>query len=342
MGACQTKLMRRPLQMRNDQLRAAIDALSLSQPYDNARPIRIPARCDQQPLLAALIEMFPHVGCEQWMAWFQNGDIRDGDQPAAVDTIVRAGKQLWHRFPDWIDPAVNTDITVLWEDASIIVVDKPAPLPVHPCGRYNRNTLTSLLGMVYAAEDLRLVHRLDANTSGVILFARSAAVATSLRYQFERQSIEKRYLVACHGSPASDRFYCAQPISKRPGAGGVRTIDPNGLPAVTEFEVLQRCGETTSWLTARPRTGRTNQIRIHLWGLGMPVCGDPAYLPGQRIGRQQTLSISDPPMGLHAAELGFHHPCTNRPVVARSCLPANWTLGSGTSPQGQNPVSTDC
>ena len=96
----------------------------------------------------------------------------------------------------------------------------------------------------------------------------------------------------------------------------------SGQRARTEFRVRQRNADGTALLEARPLTGRTNQIRVHLWHLGFPVCGDAAYLPGGKIGRTQTLAVADPPLCLHAWRVRFVHPLTNEPVEFTAPLPA--------------------
>ncbi len=242
------------------------------------------------------------------------GHILRGETPVVMQTPVRGGQQFRHLFPDWIEPDVDSNMEVLWEDRWIIAVHKPAPLPVHPSGRFNRNTLTSLLQTVYQPCDLRVVHRLDANTTGVLLFARTAKVATELRERFAAGQIQKRYWVACNGIPEQESFSCDQPIAKERGRGGSRSIDPAGLSAKTDFVVLRQLENETAILEARPQTGRTHQIRIHLWALGLPVKGDPAYLKDRQIMATQTLLPTDPPMCLHAAGLQFMHPATEERI----------------------------
>ncbi len=228
-----------------------------------------------------------------------------------MDQIVRGGEQYQHRFPETVEPDVDARVRILWEDDALVVVNKPAPLPVHPCGRFNRNTLTSFLTRVYGPSELRVVHRLDANTTGLQLLARHRDAARSLATQFEANEVQKTYLVRCVGHPTTDVFECNAPIAKDRGMAGTRGVEPGGLAAVTQFRVRAR-DDDTALLEARPLTGRTNQIRIHLWAIGMPVVGDPAYLPNQRCAATQTLRVDQPPMCLHAARLSLKHPLDGR------------------------------
>ena len=292
------------LQQRNEQLRRRMTPLPGSQPYENIRPIRIPARLDHWKLLDCVCEQHPHVSRKTWCEWFSQGHIRRRGVPADPMLVVRGGEEFEHAFPDTVEPDVNPHVVIAAEDANLIVVEKPAPLPIHPSGRFERNTLISFLQLVYPDECLKLVHRLDANTSGLVLIARSPTVATAMAKQFESGMVQKRYLVRCHGMPDRSEFSCDAPISSRRREGGTRDVDPiHGKQARTEFRVIKPFPDNTTLLEARPITGRTNQIRIHLWSLGHSVLGDPSYLPGGQIAAWQTLGVHDPPMCLHAAGL---------------------------------------
>ena len=182
---------------------------------------------------------------------------------------------------------------------------------MHSGGRYHRNTLQYLLDIAFAPQKPHPAHRLDANTTGVVLFTRTRTFAGMLQPQFTRGEVEKTYLVRVQGHPVQDEFQIDLPISDDPGPAGTRIVDEaNGLPATTRFVVKSRLPDGTALLEARPLTGRTNQIRIHLWHLGHPVCGDTAYLPSGKIGTQQTLAVTDPPLCLHSLSITVKHPLT--------------------------------
>jgi RluA family pseudouridine synthase len=182
---------------------------------------------------------------------------------------------------------------------------------MHPCGRFNRNTLQYILGEVYQPQAPRPAHRLDANTTGIVVLSRTRHVAGLLQPQFERGEVEKIYLARVQGHPPQEEFRCDAPITDESGDVGSRDIATDGgLPARTDFRVIERFPDGTSLLEVVPLTGRTNQIRIHLWHLGWPICGDQTYLPNQALGQTQTHTLHDAPLCLLARQLTFTHPVT--------------------------------
>jgi RluA family pseudouridine synthase len=305
---------------RHAKIRQLTSPLPGSAPYDNYRPLNVPKQCDGMTLLETLVTILPVVPREEWVARFENRLLLDKDMKAAeANQIVRAGERFVQLVPANVEPDVNADIRVLHEDQAILVVEKPAPLPMHPGGRYNRNTLQYILDEVYHPQKLRACHRLDANTSGLVVVARSRHFAGQVQPQFSRGEVEKLYLTRVQGHPTEDSFVCEAPISREAGALGGREVDEEGGDeARTEFRVLSRDADGSALLEARPITGRTNQIRIHLWQLGFPILGDPTYLPGGAVGDTQTLAVGAAPMCLHAARVSFVHPLSKERVTFES------------------------
>jgi len=306
--------------IRHDEIRRAITPLPGNQPRDHFKALNIPGDCDGLTFLAALGRMAGNVPAAEWEAEFARGRVVNWNQETVPATqIVRAGQHYQHLFPQVTEPEVNGAIEILHEDEALIVVNKPAPLPMHAGGRFFRNTLQHILNMAYQPEQPRPAHRLDANTSGLVLAGRTRAAVARLQQQFARGQVEKTYLARVRGDLPGDEFRCDAPISAGAAGGCARTVDgQNGLAACTEFRVLQRFADGSTLLEARPLTGRTNQIRVHLWHMGFPVDGDPMYLPGRQLGRTQTLAVGDPPLCLHAARLRFLHPGSLEPVEFKS------------------------
>lgn len=277
---------------------------------ENRRPINVPASQDGKTLLEALIAIFPQIPPTEWEARCDAGRFENyGGTVRWKNHRVRGGERVNQVFAPAVEPPVSADIRVVYEDEAVLVIHKPAPLPMHASGRFHRNTLQAILNQVYAPKYPRPVHRLDANTTGLVVFARTRNFCRVLQRQFLGGTVEKRYLVRVLGQPEQDTFFSDAPISAEPDVMGMRLIDPlDGLPSRTDFHVLERCSDGTTLLEAKLATGRTNQIRAHLWQLGHPVAGDPTYLPFHQIGETQTLDPDSPPLQLHAWKLSFSHP----------------------------------
>jgi len=295
-----------------------------SEPYTNYRPLNVPQRCDGMTVLEILSTLHSHVSREEWEAILERGEILRHGQPITASMPLRAGERIERALPATVEPDVNPDIQFLYEDDALVVIHKPAPLPMHPGGRFNRNTVKYLLEQTYHPLKLRAAHRLDANTTGVVILTKSRPLAFRVQSQFEQGEVQKNYLAKVIGHPQEDEFVCDAPISESSGQAGSRSIDSAGLPSRTEFTVQKRLDDGTTLLSVRPITGRTNQIRLHLWHLGFPICGDPVYLPEGQIGERQTLSVDDPPLCLHAYQIAFTHPLTHERVQFSAPAP-EWT-----------------
>ena len=324
---------------RHVAIHAATHPLPGRRMTENERPFSIPAAYDGHPLIECLCGILGHIPREEWLQafaagrivkrFFSEGVTGPAPVPVSADQIVRGGERYLRIQQAASEPDINPDIRILHEDEAVIVIHKPAPLPMHPCGRFNRNTLTAILEGVYHPYNPRPVHRLDANTSGIVLFARTRHFARQLQKQFERGEVNKQYLARVHGHPTLDEFRSDAPISDEVGDLGSYRVDwEHGKPASTKFRVLERCPDGTSLLEVTPLTGRTNQIRIHLWELDHSIVGDRTYLPGQVLGDTQTVSTDAPSLNLLAWKLSFVHPLSHEPVTFEAKRPDWASTGS--------------
>ncbi len=298
------------LAAREQAIRRVSHPLPGSVPLENRRPVNVRAVHDRWRLFDMLIDRFPQVSRAEWQARCDAGRfVHSAGDVRGKDDRVRAGEQVLQIFPLEVEPRVATDIRILYEDAALIVVGKPAPLPMHPSGRFRRNTLQHLLNLAYAPVTVRPVHRLDANTTGLVLLGKTRECCRLMQRQWMVGAVEKAYLVRVAGHPVDDVFFSDARISARPSVLGTTFIDEaGGRVSRTDFQVVERRDDGTSLLEARLGTGRTNQIRVHLWDLGHPVVGDPAYLAERLLGDTQTLDVDAPPLQLHAWSLAFCHP----------------------------------
>jgi len=321
----------------------SFDPLPGSEPYESRRNIRVKAKYAGLTFIDFLCRYHPPIDRQTWLHWIEAGDIRIDSFPARAARIVRQGDCFVHVMHNVTEPDVNGVVSVIHQDESMLVIDKPAPLPMHASGRFSRNTLLYFLQQHYTGERLRIAHRLDANTTGVVVVCRSGEAAAFVQPQFERREVEKHYLVRAVGAVPWNDYTCDLAISSSPavggdrrGAGGRISIHSNhepdalssqdvGLSARTDFEVVERLPDNTTLLLARPLTGRTNQIRVHLWSLGYPILGDPLYLEKDKLGEQQTLTPDAPPLCLHAHRLTFCDPTSKSRKTFESEPPRWWT-----------------
>jgi 23S rRNA pseudouridine1911/1915/1917 synthase len=210
-------------------------------------------------------------------------------------------------------------LKIVYEDGDLLVVDKPAGLPVHPAPGHPSHTLVNAvlnyLPALADADSLRpgIVHRLDKDTSGLIIVAKNRPAHENLSDQFKARSVSKTYIVLVRGKlePVSGIIEAA--IGRDPRHRQRMAVVEKGRDARTEYRVLKYIGDH-SLLEIRPQTGRTHQIRVHLAAIGFPVLGDAAYgIKSPRLSRQF----------LHASRLGFSLPSSGRHVEFTSPLPAD-------------------
>ncbi len=208
---------------------------------------------------------------------------------------------------------------VVWRDEHLLVVDKPAGLVVHPARGHREDTLSQLLaGGVGGGDPDRpgIVHRLDRDTSGLLVIACSEESHALLQAALRERLIEREYLALVEGLPPARTGAIEAPIGRHPRIRTRMAVDAvAGREARTHFELVQRL-PGVSLLRLRLDTGRTHQIRVHMQAIGHPVCGDPEYGTG---GRDSILGLQR--QFLHATRLAFEHPITGEPVDVHSPLP---------------------
>jgi 23S rRNA pseudouridine1911/1915/1917 synthase len=255
---------------------------------------------------------------------------------------VAAGERVEAELPEVspVDPGdagAGVPYEVVYEDDRLLVVDKPAGVVVHPAPGHETGTLAQALanrGAAGGADAWRpgIVHRLDRDTSGLMVVAKSDATHRALQELIRRREMRREYLALVEGRPDARSGTIDAPIGRDRRdrlAHSTRTDTPR--PAVTHFEI-ERMFPRTTLLRVRLETGRTHQIRVHLAAIGHPVCGDGQYggaICGKRLGLTRQF--------LHAAKLAFKHPATGAPVVCESNLPVD--LHHASEAAAREPVS---
>lgn len=274
--------------------------------------------------------LYRHSGRAVWLRRFEDGEISLNGALASPDAILAPGDFLEWRRPPWEEGEVPRDFRVVYEDDSVIAVDKPAGLPVVPDGGFLENTLVSLLAGMYPGESPAPAHRLNRGTSGLVLFARTPAARRSLTAQFRDATaragglLRKTYLALTVPSPALAAGFKADvdaPIGEvpHPLLGTVHAARADGKPSLSRCEVVRHLDGGTLWKIDLV-TGRPHQIRIHLATIGAPLLGDPLFLAGG-IPRPDALP-GDCGYFLHSAEITFRHPATGLATTISAPPPA--------------------
>jgi 23S rRNA pseudouridine1911/1915/1917 synthase len=230
-------------------------------------------------------------------------------------------------------------LDVVFEDDVIVVINKPAGMSVHPgAGTPGGTVVNALLAHAPEAADAAaptgdedrpgVVHRLDKETSGVMVLAKTADALAALQAQFKARTIEKQYVAWCVGVPMHVRGEIRKPIGRHPKHRQRMAVMGEGREAITEYEVtatIARAGRSYALVHCHPHTGRTHQIRVHLASIGTPVVGDALYggAPGARDPLSQQLT---PRHLLHAQRLAFVHPRSGAPLVFEVPPPADFVI----------------
>jgi 23S rRNA pseudouridine1911/1915/1917 synthase len=261
-------------------------------------------------LLDALAEMFPDSSKSNLRAWLKKERVLlKGVIEQHPNALVKAGDQVATRPSTRKIPG---DIEILYEDRHLVIVDKPHGLLSVSTNFEKEDTLFYLLKREYKPRSVYVVHRLDRETSGVLVFALSVEAMEGLKKMFAKHDLERDYCALVEGSLASDsgkwESYLVEDANYH-----VRSVsDPKkGRHSVTNYRVMQRTKNFTL-LTLRLETGRKNQIRVHCQDAGHPIVGDMKYGSSKNPVRR---------LCLHAYKLGFNHPVTGKSLFFESLIP---------------------
>lgn len=304
------------------------------------RALPVPDGLDGLRLDAALARLFG-LSRTGGASLAEAGQVRLDGQPAGKSDRVRAGSWLEAELPSpegWLPPVerdVPEGLRVVLDDEDLLVVDKPPAVATHPSPGYEGPTVTGALAAAGyqvatsgAAERQGVVHRLDVNTSGLLVLARSERAYASLKAQFRERTVDKRYRALVQGHPDPFAGTVDAPIARHPAHAWKFAVVAGGRPSVTHYETVEAVRSATL-LSIGLETGRTHQIRVHMAALRHPCCGDLQYgadpVLAERLGLVR--------QWLHAAHLAFDHPATGRRVALTSADPpdlaAAWERARG-------------
>ena len=301
-----------------------------------------------------LKEKYRKLSREYLQKAIKEGKVTLNSHTSKPSRLLKVGEKVHVLSTRGKEPKVDFGYTVLFEDEHILVVDKPGNLPVHPTGRYFFHTLLTQLRVengneVNQKKEFYLVHRIDRETSGVLVLAKNPVAAADLVKQWEKRETEKEYLAIVKGDIERDLVIDA-PLGRHTssqirlkmnvvemGSDGEPLYLPKSevMPARTAIEVLERLGGYTV-VRCKPHTGRQHQIRVHLWHSGHPICGDKLYGPDDEFFLMSTAGYDFAAMevesgvmlsrhALHAHKLGFRHPATGEMLEFLSPLPPELT-----------------
>jgi 23S rRNA pseudouridine1911/1915/1917 synthase len=297
--------------------------------------LEIPAELAGKRLDSALARLLPQHSRTRIKGWIEGGAVLVGRQRSRPRDIVAAGSQVRVQMT-WDPPELKVlpetiALRLVHEDGDLLVVDKPAGLVVHPGAGNPRHTLqNALLGLdpkLAALPRAGLIHRLDKDTSGLLVVARNAEAQTSLSRQLMARTMSREYLAVCVGVMTGGGTIDA-PIGRNRSDRLKMAVRESGRPAITHYRVLERFRAHTS-ISVKLETGRTHQIRLHLAHQKYPIVGDPVYGGRFALPRDASQELivtlrAFKRQALHAASLGFEHPRTGKRLALQSPVPEDF------------------
>ena len=291
----------------------------------------IPAELAGQRLDQALATLFPDYSRSRLQLWIKNGAARLDGQTVTAKHKVWGGEQIIleaEAEPSTTVGAEELPLNIVHEDEAILIIDKPVGLVVHPAAGHYGGTLQNAL--LHHAPELAtipragIVHRLDRDTSGLLMVAKTLPAHKSLVDQLQARTVHREYLALVHGTMTGGGTV-DEPLGRHPTDRKRFAVRRDGKPAVTHYRLETRLAEHTL-LRVKLETGRTHQIRVHLTHIHHPLVGDPVYGGRLRLPKGASEALIQclhdfRRQALHAESLGFIHPVSGESVAWQSPLP---------------------
>ncbi len=275
-----------------------------------------------------LTDQLSGVSRSQIQSWIKNGHVQINGTASKINYKVKLTDKIHVTIPKVTEAEILPEeilLDIYYEDADVIVVNKPKGMVVHPSAGHTSGTLVNAL-LFHCQDSLSgingisrpgIVHRIDKDTSGLLMVAKNDHAHQSLVKQLQNKTVTRKYIALVHGKILHEKGTIDAPIGRDPQDRQKMTVtDANSRDAITHFNVLEYFEDAYTLIECILETGRTHQIRVHMKYIGFPLVGDPKYGP------RKTLDIGG--QALHASVLGFDHPVTATYIERTAPLPTDF------------------
>jgi 23S rRNA pseudouridine1911/1915/1917 synthase len=296
----------------------------------NTHHLLVPPEPSEHRLDRWLAAQLPDFSRARLQKLIEQGQVLLNQHPCVSKSLIKSGDEIVVQVPAPValdlSPSTGEDavLDILYEDDQLIVLNKPVGMVVHPAPGHSSGTLVhallahcSDLSGINGVERPGIVHRLDKDTSGVLVVAKTDLAHQSLQAQIQAKTARREYLGIVWGAPKTSTGVVDAPIGRHPIQRKKMAVVENGRPARTHWQVLERIGNY-SLLGFSLETGRTHQIRVHSFHMGHPILADPLY------GHGKMPKVNVQGQVLHAYRLQFIHPLTQEKISCTAPLPAHW------------------
>jgi len=306
--------------------------IRVAPPYSHEYEVRVPRRFWGLTIDQYYSTRFPYKNKDLWLTSMEQGTIRMNGILVKPDTLIPEHAVIYSYVENIIEPPVNPDWIDLYEDDDMIVINKPGHLPVHPTGRFFKHSLLERLKEKNPDQKFHILHRLDVETSGVLIVGKTKTLASAFFKMFKYKDIAKEYLALVYGNFPDEEIDIDKPLGRSIKSSIGVKMEVDGLDAKEARTVFKKVEDRNGYslINCRPMTGRTNQIRSHLEYIGFPILGDKMYCSDDSVFNDyhqfgETESLKKKLLlyrqALHACKIEFVHPLKNEKMTFEAPFP---------------------